>query len=306
MMAARTSFFIAATLVAITLATAPAAAQTAPPEASAELLVGMWDADFDALLAAEDMSEEDRALATAMLRSARMQVAFDADGTMRMRGEMMGQEQSESGTWESIRASGAELVISGTTDDGETQSFTVVFETNDTMTVSDESGEPIPFVRTEVVYAPSTSPDAPEVAEPRRMNRLSAATTAASSPSGVDATIELLLGAWRADFEALLERQTMSEEERSMANAMLGSAEMVVFFEPDGTASIQGEMMGQEQSESGFWTLQEARGDTLYLLMEMEGDDPETFTFSFRSHDELDMSNSDGRAIPFVRVTEEP
>lgn len=306
MMAARTSFFIAATLVAMSLAAAPAAAQTTPPEASAELLVGMWDADFDALLAEGDFSEEERAMATAMLGSARMQLAFDADGAMRMRGEMMGHFQEESGTWESMTASGAELVISGTTDDGETQSFTVVFETNETMTMSDDAGEAIPFVRTDVVYVPpvAAAPEAPATASPTRAARPSAATTAASAPSGIDATVELMVGSWRADFVAMLDRQKMSEEERSMANAMLGSAEMVVLFESDGTASMQGEIMGQEQSESGTWTLVEASGDTLFLQIAMEGDDPETFTITFHSTDALEMSDDDREAIPFVRVTE--
>lgn len=129
---------------------AEAAAAGGDFAASAEALHGTWNADFQALLASQEMSEEERAMATAMLGSASMAITFNADGTMTMAGSMMGQEQSESGTFTVVSTEGNKLTLSGTTAGGEgeepeTQTFTLTFASATAMTMADDSGEAIPF-----------------------------------------------------------------------------------------------------------------------------------------------------------------
>lgn len=131
-------------------AEAPAAEAGGDFAASAEALHGTWNADFQALLASQEMSEEERALATAMLGSASMAITFNADGTMSMAGSMMGQEQSESGTFTVVSTEGNKLTLSGTTAGGEgeepeTQTFTLTFASATAMTMADDTGEAIPF-----------------------------------------------------------------------------------------------------------------------------------------------------------------
>lgn len=129
---------------------AEAAAAGGDFAASAEALHGTWNADFQALLASQEMSEEERALATAMLGSASMAITFSADGTMSMAGSMMGQEQSETGTFTVVSTEGNKLTLSGTTAGGEgeepeTQTFTLTFASATAMTMADDTGEAIPF-----------------------------------------------------------------------------------------------------------------------------------------------------------------
>ena len=133
-------------------AAAPAAAPADPNfVASAESIHGTWAADFQAMLASQEMSEEERALATAMLGSAQMDLTFAADGTMTMAGSMMGQQQTESGTWSMISANGNSLQVAATTqkegEEPETQNFTVTFNNANSITMADEGGEAIPFNR---------------------------------------------------------------------------------------------------------------------------------------------------------------
>ncbi len=120
--------------------------------ATAEALHGTWNADFQALLAGQEMSDEERALANAMLGSATMALTFAADGNMNMAGSMMGQEQNESGTYTIVSTEGNTMVVAGTTpgEEGEepkTETLTVTFASATSMTMSDDSGESIPFNR---------------------------------------------------------------------------------------------------------------------------------------------------------------
>lgn len=133
-------------------AAAPAAAPVDPNfVASAESIHGTWAADFQAMLASQEMAEEERALAAAMLGSAQMDLTFGADGTMTMAGSMMGQQQTESGTWSMLSANGNSLQLAATTqkegEEPETQNFTVTFNNANSITMADEGGEAIPFNR---------------------------------------------------------------------------------------------------------------------------------------------------------------
>ena len=117
--------------------------------ASVGALHGTWNADFQAMLASQEMTEEERAMATAFLAGAQMALTFNADGSLAMNGTMMGQEQSESGTWAEVGAEGSTLTISTTTqaegEEAETETMTVTFASATSITIADPEGEAIPF-----------------------------------------------------------------------------------------------------------------------------------------------------------------
>ncbi|MCB9520831.1 MAG: hypothetical protein H6699_08150 [Myxococcales bacterium] len=119
--------------------------------ATAEALHGTWNADFQAMLASQQMSEEERAMATAMLGSAQMALTFNADGTMVMNGVMMGQTQTENGTWAFVSADANKLSISATTakegSEPQTQAMTVAFVNGTACVITDgnEGSQAIPF-----------------------------------------------------------------------------------------------------------------------------------------------------------------
>lgn len=167
--------------LALLLVHAPAFAQTV----GAEALYGSWDADFQSMLQAQDMSEEERALASAMLGSAQMRLTFDPDGTMLMTGQMMGQQQSERGTWQFVSARDSTLTIAATTtkvgEAPETQVFRVTFHSPDRVEMNDEGGDAIPFNRAAI------GPSAAQVAQ-------------AARPAAIPSAIGLLLlQAWGDD-----------------------------------------------------------------------------------------------------------
>ena len=118
---------------------------------TAESLHGAWEADFQAMLADPEMSEEERAMAQAVLGSATMILTFGADGSLTMTGMTMGEEMKQAGTCEvlSIDGSTATLSTSMTREGGEldTETMTVVFDGAAAMTMSDEGGRPVPFKR---------------------------------------------------------------------------------------------------------------------------------------------------------------
>lgn len=117
--------------------------------AAAGALHGTWNADFQAMLASQEMTEEERAMATAFLAGAQMDLTFNADGSLTMAGVMMGQEQTESGTWSEVGAEGSVLTISTTTAaegaEAETETMTVTFASATSITIADPEGEAIPF-----------------------------------------------------------------------------------------------------------------------------------------------------------------
>lgn len=134
-------------LVALVASSASALAQTAPEE----LLIGSWSADFRAMLAAEPLDDEERALAEAMLGNASMVLRFDADGSVNMNGSMMGQTQTETGTWSAVGATGHVLTIVVTTQapggTPESERMVVTFNGPERLWMADDSGESIPFNR---------------------------------------------------------------------------------------------------------------------------------------------------------------
>ena len=117
--------------------------------ANAGALHGTWNADFQAMLASQEMTEEERAMATTFLAGAQMALTFNADGSLAMGGVMMGQEQTESGTWSEVGAEANVLTISTTSAsegaEAETETMTVTFASATSIMIADPEGEAIPF-----------------------------------------------------------------------------------------------------------------------------------------------------------------
>lgn len=119
-------------------ATQPAGEEAAAPAgdftATNDSLHGTWDADMQATLAG--MPEEERALAAMLLGSAQMNLTFGADGTMNMSMTMMGEEQSQAGTFSVTSTEGNVVNLTTTTEEeGEqkTETMTATFTDANTL-----------------------------------------------------------------------------------------------------------------------------------------------------------------------------
>ena len=124
----------ASTLVALCLFTSTAFAQVT---ASQELLLGTWDVDVAAMMAAEGAGPDELAMAEAMS----MQITLTADGTMAMSMSMMGETETEQGTWVFVGTEGPYATITATSPDGETSEvvFTFIDYDNATSTADGET-----------------------------------------------------------------------------------------------------------------------------------------------------------------------
>lgn len=133
------------------VAPAPASAQNGAVVASADLLVGTWEADFSAILQDDKMSEEERQLALVLLGDASMTLSVHADGSLTLSGQIFEDMTHTTGTWGLNSANGNVLHITTTTREtgatGDvTESMTVTFSSPDAMVLADDV-ESIPFVR---------------------------------------------------------------------------------------------------------------------------------------------------------------
>lgn len=121
-----------------------AAAQDFTPDAST--LVGSWNADFEAMIAAQQVSEEERAMMAQMMAGASMVMTFAADGTASYSATMMGQTQTDSGTYTVTAAAGQTLTVAITESSGEVEEAVLTFTDANTMSITDE-GETMVFHR---------------------------------------------------------------------------------------------------------------------------------------------------------------
>ncbi len=138
---------------------------------------------------------------------------------------------------------------------------------------------------------------------------LAAAAEGEAAPAGdFAATADALVGSWDADFQAMLAAQEMTDEERAMAQAFFGSAQMTLTFAADGSLTSAANMMGQEQTEAGTYSVATNEGNTLSVstTVTKEGSEPEveTVTVTFASADSITISDEGGEAIPFNRKAE--
>lgn len=123
-------------------------AETAPVEASVDLLYGEWNVDFVRSIAAADLTVEERAMAEAMMRSMTMQIRFDAAGVMSMTANAFGEDREEVGTFRVISADGPTLTIETTTPDSTGQSVeieggTITFESRNVAVVTPDGEQPL-------------------------------------------------------------------------------------------------------------------------------------------------------------------
>lgn len=91
----------------------PAAVQAfAPTEAT---LVGTWNADFARMLADDPtLADEERAMMQSIMGQMSMSMTFGADGALRLEANMMGETESEVGTYQVTRVDGRVLIVSAT------------------------------------------------------------------------------------------------------------------------------------------------------------------------------------------------
>ena len=128
---------------------APEAAE--PPN----LMIGVWDADVQAMMVASMPEGAEMPPGTAeMLQDAYMTVEFHADGTNTMEANMGGEDREEAGSWELLSQDGDtyELSLTSQTGSGEekTQNATAVFTDDDNVTVTlegDDGGPPMILTR---------------------------------------------------------------------------------------------------------------------------------------------------------------
>ena len=112
-------------------------------------IVGSWNLDTDAMLAA--MPEEERAMAGAFMGMMQMTMTFGADNTVAMRISMMGQEETESGTYETVSTEGTTTVIRMTSADGQVANLSIDASTAGQLRITDldEPEEVLIFSRAE-------------------------------------------------------------------------------------------------------------------------------------------------------------
>ena len=132
-----------------------AAGGDAPSAVTAENLHGQWNADFQRMLEGEEMTEEERQMAQALFGSAEISFTFGTDGSLTMNANMMGQQETETGSWEVVSTEGNVITISATKDpaegeEAETETMVVTFESMTTVSMTEEGGgETLYFNRAE-------------------------------------------------------------------------------------------------------------------------------------------------------------
>lgn len=130
MTAALAAFFVFASV---------ASAQFTADESS---VVGVWDVDVVAMMVAEGAPPE----ALAMAESMSMAISMNADYTMSMDAVIMGETESEAGSWAFVSAEGAVATVTATNPAGETTEVVWTFTDADNVSVTAE-GETLTLVR---------------------------------------------------------------------------------------------------------------------------------------------------------------
>ena len=105
---------------------------------SADPLVGTWVLDTSAMT--EGMTEEEAALVMAFMGSMEMTFTFNADGTLKAYANIMGEEESKTGTY---KAEGGNIVITG--EDGTETTTPYTLEGN--KLVIEDNGQSLTFTR---------------------------------------------------------------------------------------------------------------------------------------------------------------
>jgi len=144
-------------LIALFATLAIAGVASAQYTATASSHVGTWDVDFAATMAQQPMSEEERAMAMQIMGDASMQMVFGADNSASMTANMMGQVESETGTWTLVGVDASTVTVTLTSVDGNTANIALVFQDENTVHASEE-GETLIMRRSTGEAAPEAAP----------------------------------------------------------------------------------------------------------------------------------------------------
>jgi hypothetical protein len=138
---------------------------------------------------------------------------------------------------------------------------------------------------------------------------LAACILAGCNPAGK------LVGKWEADFSGVqADVADTGNPLAAMAAGMMSSVKLQSEFKSDGTCSVTGSFFGQANTTSGKWRYVKSDGDTLVLMVTMDGvaggkSAPEKeLRIKFIDHDTFEMAPPSGtagqpeRTLPFKRL----
>lgn len=137
-------------------AAAAAAAPAADGAVTAASLNGTWNANFQKTLENQEMTEEERNMAMAFIAMMQMSMTFAEGGAMTMNATMMGQTESQTGTFEVLSVEGNTITIRATkaaaegSGAPEIETMVVAFENNNSITMrqgTEADGETLYFDR---------------------------------------------------------------------------------------------------------------------------------------------------------------
>jgi transcription elongation GreA/GreB family factor len=133
--------------------------------------------------------------------------------------------------------------------------------------------------------------------------RAQAALEAQASEDATRSALDVY-GDWDADFDTMIERQELTDEERATAQTMMQDAWMRLTF-GDGSVSVVAIIVGEKETDAGTWTLLEADDESL-VIRALTGVPPQddVMTLVFEGDDNFTISDAEGEEIPFVRSVE--
>lgn len=139
-----------------TEAAAAAAAPAADGAVTAASLNGTWNANFQKTLENQEMTEEERNMAMAFIAMMQMSMTFADGGAMTMNATMMGQTETQAGSFEVLSVEGNTITIRATkavaegSGAPEVETMVVTFENNNSITMrqgTEAEGETLYFDR---------------------------------------------------------------------------------------------------------------------------------------------------------------
>lgn len=130
-------------------------------------------------------------------------------------------------------------------------------------------------------------PEGPQP-EVRAVEQPTAVSDAFPDGLATDAEPGWLHGRWSLDVSRTLDAQEMTAEERQMAEAFMGSMQMYIDFEADGSMSMEAVIFGETQRESGTWS-GTSQGELIVVSSTTTGEDGTMDTTSM----EIDFASRD-------------
>jgi hypothetical protein len=171
----------------------------------------------------------------------------------------------------------------------------------------------LPILLLSMLLSIPATADTPPVAKQRTSSSEGGDEAQPLLPTGspvMQASAELLHGAWRVDMMAAIEANSsgMSPEEEAMMRALMGTMEITFTFSPAGSASMAASGMGQKELKLADWAPVTTAGASLTFTLTEYNDDgtlqpPETFTAMFVDDYNLVLSkDGESDTMPLIRV----